>query len=75
VIKWTLPGDSRAANSAAVWLREHYAIPSDTPLFDLFEQEFNCQLTGLDRSDPEYCPSSIKFDDERSYTWFLLRWA
>ena len=75
VIDNVLPGDHPAADNAAIWLREHLSIPSQLPLFDEFEQYFNCRVDVHDRKDSWMAPNKVIFENSADLTAFLLRWS
>ena len=69
-----IPGNCEAAHNAAVWLRKQFNIEAKKPIFNLFEEHFNCKLNLVDRRDPWECPKTIKFKTGEEATMFLLKW-
>ena len=71
----TLNGDHPACHASASWLRDHFQIPDNETIFDLYQEYFNCELQGFNPNDPWYVPDLVIFDSETDLTMFLLRWA
>ena len=70
-----LPGDHLSADNAAIWLREHLGIPRDKPIFDQFEDYFNCRIDVDDRTDWFLQPNKVIFENSQDLTAFLLKWS
>lgn len=70
-----LAGDHPSTSRAAAWVREHFLVPDDETVVEMFEQVFHCQLVIGDRRDPWMQPDHILFDTEQDLTMFLLRWS
>ena len=62
VIDNVLPGDHPASDAAGIWLREHFKIPSYTPIFSKFEEYFNCRIDVDDRTDSWIQPNKAVFE-------------
>lgn len=70
-----LPGSHPAADNAGIWLRNHLNIRSYKPLFDEFEEYFNCRVDVDDRKDHWLQPNKIVFETSADLMAFLLKWS
>ena len=70
-----LAGDHPSTSRAAAWVREHFLVPDNETVVEMFEQAFKCQLVMENRQDPWMVPDHILFDTEQDLTMFLLRWS
>lgn len=70
-----LPGQHRALENAAIWIREHFNIPEDETIFEKFEENFNCQIEVDDRNDYWMQPNKVVFKNNKDLIAFLLKWS
>lgn len=70
-----LPGGHEAGYNAGTWLREHFNIPHTTPIFEKFEEYFNCRIDVDDRKDWFMEPNKIVFENSADLTAFVLKWS
>ena len=60
--------------NAAVWLREHLAVPDYDSVDTEFEQYFGCRVVREPPDDRVYGKIYVEFD-EQSAALFVLRWS
>lgn len=70
-----LAGDHPSTSRAAAWVREHFLVPDNETVVEVFEQVFRCKLVIEDPRDPWMMPDHILFDTEQDLTMFLLKWT
>lgn len=70
-----IPGSHDSTNNAGIWLRENLQIPKNKPIFDQFEQYFNCRVVVEDRNDCWIEPDKIVFENSVDALAFLLKWS
>jgi hypothetical protein len=70
-----LPGSHESTSNAARWLREYLGYDLVKPLFDEFEEYFNCRIDVDDRNDWFMEPNKIIFETSADMTMFVLKWT
>lgn len=70
-----IPGSHQSTDNAGIWLREHLKIPSHKPIFEQFEQYFNCRVVASDLNDCWAQPDCVVFENGADALAFLLKWA
>lgn len=60
--------------NAAVWLREHLAVPDYEIIEPQFEQHFGCRIVRAPPEDFVFGEVYVEFD-EQAAALFVLRWS